>query len=249
MENALLVGLSRQVALARELDVVANNIANVNTNGFKRRSMVFNEFVSPTASADSFPRRDRAVSFVLDKGSTLAFTQGDIEQTGNPLDVAVRGNALLAVRTAAGTERYTRNGAFALNGRGELVTSDGFAVQTDQGPVTFTDQDANIRIAADGTVSSSQGTKGKLKLVVFDNPQTLRNEGQNLFSSTATPRPATGDETRIEQGAVEKSNVQPVTEMTRLIELSRSYQEIANMMSRADELSRTAINRLADQQA
>ena len=247
MENALLVGLSRQVALANELDVVANNVANIETNGFKRRATIFQEFLSPKARAESFQAPDRPVSFVWDRGTALQFTQGTIERTGNPLDVAIKSDALFVVRGAAG-DRYTRNGSFEINQRGDLVTSDGLAVQSDQGQITFGRNDTDIRIAADGSVTTSQGLKGKLKLARFDNPQVLRNEGRNLFSAAVPPAAPRPQDLRLEQGALERSNVRPVLEIARMIEINRSYQNVANMMQRTDELRRTAINRLADQQ-
>jgi flagellar basal-body rod protein FlgF len=114
VENSLLIGLSRQVALQRELDVVANNVANIGTNGFKARSMRFSEFMMPKASADAFPAPDRALSYVIDAGSGLDFANGPLERTGSPLDVAVTGNGVLAVQTAKG-ERYTRNGSLQLD--------------------------------------------------------------------------------------------------------------------------------------
>ena len=99
MENALLIGLSRQVALGRELDVIANNMANVTTNGFKARSSRFREYLMPVASAESFPRPDRRLSYVIDAGTPLDIRSGAIEHTGNPLDVAIKGDAFLAVQT------------------------------------------------------------------------------------------------------------------------------------------------------
>ncbi len=252
MENALLVGLSRQMALARELDVVANNIANVDTAGFKGRTTVFQEYVSPTAKAETFPRPDQRVSYVWDRGTALNYSQGAVEQTGNPLNVAINGDALFVVKQG-GADRYTRDGGFNVNGKGELVTSSGLPVQTDQGTVTFTDQDSDIRILADGTVASIQAgqfqTKGKLKLVTFANKQNLRNEGSNVFSSSDQPTPAKPEETRLQTASVEKSNVKSITEMTRMIEINRNYQAVSNMISNTDTLRRTAISRLADQQA
>ena len=122
MENALLIGLSRQMALGRELDVIANNMANVTTNGFKARSSRFREFLMPVASAESFPRPDRKLSYVIDAGTPLDTRSGPIEHTGNPLDIAIKGDAFLAVQTPQG-ERYTRNGALEINPQGQLVTS------------------------------------------------------------------------------------------------------------------------------
>jgi flagellar basal-body rod protein FlgF len=105
-----------------------------------------------------------------------------------------------------------------------------------------------MRIAADGTVSSDQGTRGKLRQVRFADPKTLANEGTNLFSST-TPPQAAGLEARMEPGAIERSNVKAVVELTRLMEVQRNYQSVANMISKSDELRSRAISRLADQQA
>src|ERR1700681_2663074 len=107
MENALLIGLSRQMVLERQMDVVANNVANVNTNGFKADQTLFQEFLKTGAHEDNFIGRDRRVSFVQDSGTYKDFAAGMTEQTKNPLDVAIDGSGFLAVQTAAG-ERYTR---------------------------------------------------------------------------------------------------------------------------------------------
>ena len=99
MENALLVGLSRQITLQRNLEVIANNVANMNTTGFKARTVNFEEFISPTARADTLPSTNRRVSYVADQGTDLDLSNGAVEQTGNPLDIALRDNTLLAVQT------------------------------------------------------------------------------------------------------------------------------------------------------
>lgn len=247
MENALLVGLSRQVALARELDVIANNMANVGTNGFKTRSARFNEFIMPNASAESFKPSDRPLSYVIDKGTPIDLSQGAIERTGNPLDVALRGDAYLVVQTPNG-DRYTRAGSLDINAAGQLVTQSGQPVMGDGGPITFGSAESNPRIAADGTVSTDQGQRGKLRMVRFANPRALSSEGTNLFASAVAPLPA-GPEARLEPGAKEGSNVKAVLEMTRLMEVQRAYQSTANMMSKTDELRSKAISRLADQQS
>ncbi len=190
MQNALFVGVSAQAALARELDVIANNMANVSTTGFKARSARFQEYLMPVASADSFQRSDRRLSYVIDQGTPLDLTQGPVEPDGNPMHVALRGDAFLAVQTPQGV-RYTRNGAFELNAQGNLVTSDGYAVQGDGGPITIGQQETGLSIAPDGTVSTNLGIRGRLRLVTFANPQALKSEGANLFSSDARPgRPA-----------------------------------------------------------
>lgn len=244
MQNAILIGVSRQVALARELDVVANNVANVTTNGFKARSSRFQEYVMPRASAEAFPRADRPLSYVVDNGTPLDISAGAVERTGSPLDVAINGDGFLAVQTGAG-ERYTRNGALSIDAQGRLVTSDGHPVVGDNGPISLSPQESNPSIAADGTVSTDQGQRGKLRLVRFADVQGLKNEGANLFASDTPGQPAAGT-SRLQPGSIERSNVKPVLEMSRLIDVNRTYTMVAGMVQRLDELKRTAIQRLAE---
>jgi flagellar basal-body rod protein FlgF len=246
VENALLVGLSRQMALRRELDVIANNMANVSTTGFKARSARFSEFVMPVAKDDNFLRPDRRLSYVIDQGTPIDQTSGPIERTGNPLDAAVRGEGYFVVQTPSG-DRYTRSGAFEINSKGELVTQQGHRVTGDNGPIVLAPGETGVRMSADGTVSTDQGQRGKLRLVKFANPQSIRSEGDNLFSSTAPAQPV-GPSGQIEPGALERSNVKPILEMSRLLDVQRTYTTIAGLMSKVDELRRTAISRLADQQ-
>ncbi len=246
MENAFLIGLSRQVALARELDIVANNVANVDTNGFKRRSTVFQEYLMPKARHEEFRGADQRLSYVVDRGTTLNYSAGTLERTGNPLDLAIQGDPLFAVRAAGGGERYTRNGSLGINAKGELVNSDGHVMVTDQGSLTISPTETDLKIAQDGSITTSNGPRGKLKLVKVPNPQLLRNEGQNLFS-TATPlQQAEARDFRLAVGEVEKSNVKAVQEISRLMEISRAYQNVSSLMQRTDELRRSAISRLAD---
>src|SRR6476661_8549436 len=145
MENYSLVGLSRQIALSRELDVVANNIANINTTGYKSDATVFQEFLMPGASANGFRGGDRRISFVQDRATWTDFSQGPVQPTGNPLDVAISGNAFLTVQTPGG-ERYTRNGALQINAQGQLVNSEGLPIVGANGPITFQPSDREISI-------------------------------------------------------------------------------------------------------
>ncbi|WP_394701613.1 flagellar hook-basal body complex protein [uncultured Roseibium sp.] len=160
MENAQLIALSRQSALRNQLDVVANNMANINTTGFKSQRMLFEEFIMPVAEATEFQRPDRDLSYVHDYGTLTNFEDGSIKVTGNDLDVAIKGEGFFVVQLADGTEAYTRNGAFHLDNTGRLVTSEGRPVLTEGGPVTFTQQDGKIEIAGDGTISTEQGNRG-----------------------------------------------------------------------------------------
>ena len=245
MQNALFVGVSSQVALQRELDVIANNMANVSTTGFKGRSSRFQEYLMPVASADSFQRQDRRVSYVIDQGTALDLAQGPIEQTGNPLHVAVRGEAFLVVRTPTG-DRYTRNGAFETDPQGNLVTSDGYAVQGEGGPIQI-NPPGNRHRHRSGRNGLHQ-SRHPWSRADGDLPPTRRpspTKAPTSIRPKAAPV-AAGVNGRLESGALERSNVKPVIEMTRLMDVNRTYTMVSGVISRLDELRGTAIRRLAD---
>ncbi|MFC7051862.1 flagellar basal-body rod protein FlgF [Hansschlegelia quercus] len=245
MENASLVGLSRQVVLQRELDVISNNVANMNTAGFKAEQMSFEEFVSPKARDNNFARRDRPLSFVEDRATWHDFSGGVVQTTGSDTDVAIDGEGFFVVE-AAGGQRYTRNGAFQINARGELVTNEGARVMSTSGPIQLGPTETGLSISKDGTIATSEGIRGRLKVALFDNLQAMTKAGGSLFSTDAQPTDATTKTTRLIQGAVEKSNVRPVVEMSRLVEVTRSYSTVSAMLDKQDDIRRTAIERLAD---
>ncbi len=251
MENASLIGLSRQMALQREMDVVANNLANISTTGFKAEGVVFQEHLMPVASANQFTTGDRKLSYVQDRATWHDLSQGPVEQTGNPLDIALSGDAFLAVQTPRG-ERYTRNGALQVNANGELVTSEGYQVLGDGGPITLQNGDRDVSISTDGTISVREGrnttdsARGKLRLVSFAQPQRLQKDGASTFAAPADLAPQPAPTVKVTQGAVEKSNVRGVIEMTRMIEVTRSYTEIAGILQQQSDMRRSAIEKLAD---
>jgi flagellar basal-body rod protein FlgF len=253
MENSLLIGLSRQTALQRELDVVSNNIANMNTTGFKADGAVFGEYLQSGAKANS-GLSDRRVSFVQDNMSWHDMSQGTVQQTGGPLDVAVDGEGMITVQTSRG-ERYTRNGAFQINNVGELVTGTGDKVMGENGPIVLQVTDRDIVITANGTVKVREGaslnsdsSRGKLRLVTFADPQTLRKDGATTFAPAdgAQPIPVPDSKIHVVQGSIEKSNVRPVIEMTRMIELTRAYTEVSTILQQQGDLRKNSIQQLAD---
>ena len=252
MQNALLVGLSRQVALSREMDVIANNLANMNTSGFKADGAVFEEYVSPTARANNFPTADSRISFVHDRATWMDLSQGPLERTGNPLDVAVSGKGYLVVQTPRG-ERYTRNGALQINNSGELVTAEGFQVVGESGPITFQPKDRNITISQDGTISVRDGNNAQTEFSAraaapcqLRSARPVAERRHRGFSRTGGVTPQADKLSRVMQGTVEKSNVRSVIEMTRMIEVTRSYTHIANILSQQADLRRTAIEKLSE---
>jgi flagellar basal-body rod protein FlgF/flagellar basal-body rod protein FlgG len=251
MGNSLLIGLSRQVALGRELDVVANNIANMNTSGFKADGSIFEEYLSPTARTGA--HFDNKISYVRDRGTWHDMTQGPTEHTGNPLDVTVDGKGFLVVQTPRG-ERYTRNGALQIGPTGTLMTSEGFPVVGEAGPITLQQTDRQISINANGEISVREGTsitdsaRGKLKLVSFDDAQSMKltKDGFGTFAAPDGVTPQADTKSRIVQGAIEKSNVRGVVEITRMIEISRTYSQVAAMLQQQSEMRTSAISKLAD---
>lgn len=241
MDNASLIGLSRQTALRRQMDVIANNLANLQTNGFRAEDVVFAEHQSGPAEISAARFGDRKLSYVIDRATLHDFAPGPLESTGNPLDLAIEGDGWFVVETPEG-ERYTRNGAFQLNAEGGLVTADGHAVQGEAGPIVFDPEETEISIAGDGTISTNLGQQGQLRLAAFGDNDALLAEGASLFSSDAPPLDA--EDARIAQGALEGSNVEPIGEIARMIEVQRSYTSLAGMMERSDELRRQAISTL-----
>ena len=251
MDNTLITGLSRQTALQRELDVVANNIANVNTTGFKANGTVFANLLQSNANADPFTGRRRTG---LSNMTFQDMTQGTIQQTGGPLDVAIDGDGMLVIETAQG-ERYTRNGALQLNNLGELVTLDGDKVLGENGPIVLQATDRDVVISKNGTIKVREGvslnsdtTRGKLRLVRFENPQQLIKQSASSFSAPdgVQPLPVSEKDAHVVQGAIEKSNVRPVVEMSRMIELTRAYTEVSTMLQQQSDLRKNSLQQLSD---
>src|SRR3954453_15021116 len=250
MENILLVGLSRQVTLERQMDVVANNVANVNTNGYKADKSLFQEFLTSGAHQDDFSGAARRVSYVTDRATWHDFSQGAAEPTKNPLDVAVDGKGFLVVQTPGG-ERYTRDGNLQINLQGQLVTAAGHPVLGTGGPIVFQPTDKEVTINADGGVSVLEGVsridsiRGKLRLVSFAQPQKLVKEGANLYAGEGNA--AQPDTTsKVRQGFIEKSNVNSVAEMSKMIEVTRAYTQISALLQQQGHVRKSALDKLAD---
>jgi flagellar basal-body rod protein FlgF/flagellar basal-body rod protein FlgG len=251
MENALLVGLSRQMALSHELDIVANNVANIDTTGFKADNAAFSEYLMPGASDGRLQGGDKRISFVQDRLSWIDFSPGAIERTGDPLNVAIDGDGYLVVQTPRG-QRYTRNGALSTNATGQLVTSEGYQVLGENGPITFQPNDHNVNISPSGIITVREGSstadaqRGRLQLVSFAQSRQLQKDGGSTFMApngvNSNPAPAN---TRVLQAALEKSNVNPVAAMARMIEITRSYSDIANILQQQNDQRRNALSQLS----
>jgi flagellar basal-body rod protein FlgF len=252
MENTLLIGLSRQVTLERQMDVIANNVANVTTNGYKADRSMFQEYLMPTAREDNFAAgRDRRLSHVVDRATFRDLAQGSLDQTKNPLDVAINGDGFFVVQTPAG-ERYTRDGSFQIDNQGQLVNGSGYPVLGNSGPIRFQQTDKQVQVASDGNITVLEGTnridsvRAKLRIVNFSRPQRLVKEGSNLYSAGEGNAAQVDTKSTVAQGFVERSNVNAVTEMSRMIEINRMYTQMATLLQQQHDLHKSAIDKLAE---
>ncbi|WP_415716143.1 flagellar basal-body rod protein FlgF [Roseibium sp.] len=232
--------------MRNHLDVIANNMANINTSGFKSQNLHFTEYVMPVADSGAFEQQDRGVSYVDMFTTRTNFDHGSINTTGNEFDLALNSEGFFAVQLPDGTEAYTRNGSFRTDAQGQLITTEGIPVMTEGGPITFSVEDGIVEIAADGTIASDLGIRGKIKVVDFEDVRTLEKIGETMFKGD-DPLPAA--EVRMVQGALENSNVYGVTEVTRLIEVTRAYDATSKVVKDLDELRQQAISTLGKIQA
>ncbi len=236
MENITYIGISHQMALQQQIEVTANNIANMNTPGFKANNILFTDYV--TAPKDSMP-----IHQSQDYATYSDLTIGNLIQTSNSLDFAIHGDGYFTISTPEGA-RYSRDGGFALNLNRELVTKTGHRVlnENDNSIVVPADA-AQIRISDDGTISSEQGDIGRLKIVNFDNQQALKKMGDNLYDAQGQSANLVVNR-KVTQGQLEGSNVNPVVEMNRMIQLMRMFQSAQKILQNDHDRQLGAIQKL-----
>ena len=237
MENSTYIALSGQTAREHQMDLLANNIANLSTPGFKAERMMFQEYLSKA------PDGGDPSSYVSVSGNSRDMTQGPLTHTGNPFDIGLNGPGFIPISTPNGNTEYTRNGHLQLNAQGQVVTSAGFIVQSDGGaPIVIPTGSGQVNIGNDGTISNRQGKIAKLPVVNFDDPQALTEDQSGLFTTTQTANPITT--TQIEQGAIEESNVQPILEMTKLMQASHDIGTAKSFADGEHNRLKNAIDRL-----
>lgn len=247
MESTQIIALSREAALRRQMDVVANNIANMNTTGFKGEQMMFVQHLVRSKGGNGLTTP--TLAYVRDIATMTDMHEGALKTTGNPLDVAITGGpGFFVVQTPQGQQHYTRNGRFQLDKTGKLVTAEGDAVlSTNNQPIYFAPTDERIAIASDGTISTNNGTTNnnnsiaQLQVVKFANPQRLKHMGGAQFSTNSNNPPQAVTNVHIVQGALEGSNVQPIYEMARMIDVHRTYDAVRQFIDREDSRERNMI--------
>lgn len=244
MKNPSYIGLSLQVALQRKMDVIANNIANINTSGFKAQREMFVQYLQPKTGATTSKEQ---IAMASDYGTYRDTSDGPIQVTGNPLDVALSGSGYLSVQGPNGT-LYTRGGSLAIANDGTLTDQAGHPVLDESGsPIVVQQDDKQISISQDGVISARRGELAKLGVFKFDRQNFLQPVGAGLYQTT---EPALADpSTSIRQGALEGSNVQPISEMTQMIDAQRSYETVANLLQSQNDNEKDMISKLSSTNA
>jgi flagellar basal-body rod protein FlgG len=259
MLRAFSTAATGMTAQQQIVDVIANNLANINTSGFKRSQMDFQDLMyvklrpagSVVEEGANSPTGLEIGSGVKSASTVKVFTLGELENTDNPLDLAIQGDGFFQVSMSDGTIRYTRDGSFRLDSEGNLVTASGYCVEPN---ISIPADAQSIQIGRDGTVSVTQSGSdtatqvGQIQLARFVNPSGLSSEGGNLLSKTA----ASGDPTvdnpnnngmgQLEQGFLERSNVQMVHELVSLITAQRAYEINSRAIKAGDDMLTTANN-------
>jgi flagellar basal-body rod protein FlgF len=226
--------LTSQLAMEQQMDVLANNIANLSTPAFKGQRIDFSQLVST--------RGGRSTSYAHTTGTSTDFSQGPLLHSDNALDVALDGDGFLQVETPAGTE-YTRNGTLQLDAENQLVTRQGYPVLDAAGqPIVIPPGSGRIAIGQDGTVSNGRGTIAQIPVVTFPQLQALAPAEGGFFITDQTPQPAIG--TRVMQGMIEGSNVQAILEMTHLMAIARAAGGTKDYVNQQATLRQNAITQL-----
>jgi len=234
MDAAGYTTLTRQSGLMREMQVVANNIANISTTGFRREGVVFEEYIAKTPDGPS-------LSMASGDGRVIDLTQAGISQTGGAFDLAIQGDGFFQVQTPDGP-RLTRAGNFTPSPTGELVTNDGYRLMDDGGAAIVLPPGASkIAVAQDGTLSADGAPVAHIGLWQPGDPLSLQHQAGTMFSADSV-QPATGGV--IMQGYLEDSNVEPVQEIARMIEVQRAYELGQSFMDQEDKRMRGVVDTL-----
>jgi len=256
MIRALWTSASGMAAQQMNLDVIANNLANVNTSGFKKSSLQFQEMMydtdkSPGASSTDSSTTPTGVQVGYGSKPVATernFTQGNLQQTGNTFDVAIQGQGFYKLTLPDGTNAYTRDGSFIVNADGQLVTSQGYQVT---GVGQIDPKATNISIGSDGTISATVNNAAvkisPITISNFPNPQGLNSLGSNLYQETAASgnavdgqTPGTNGMGTLAEGYIETSNVQVVEEMVNMIEAQRAYEINSKAIQTSDQMMQMA---------
>jgi flagellar basal-body rod protein FlgF len=246
MQNATYVALSRLIAQERAMDVIAGNVANASTPAYKAERVLFSDWLSRQTGARVPPGGD-VIAFTQDRATWREHQDGTLQHTGNPLDLAIGADGYFTVSTPQGP-RLTRAGRFSLTANGTISDEAGNPLLDVNGrPIRVTMTDTNLQIAGDGTISSENGQIARIGVVVPSDPNRITAEGNSLFRADVPTRPVAAP--RITQGAIEQSNVQPVLEMTRMMDAMREFQFVTQFVQAESDRQQSAIDKILQPQS
>ena len=241
MQNPTTIALSRVVAQQRLIDITANNIANSGTAGYKAERMMFGDWLSRQTHTTA-PSGGQSITYTEDKAVYRDNREGALSRTNNPLDLAIKGDGYFTVNTANGP-RLTRGGHFSLNATGNVVDAEGNPLLDNGGqPLQLSPTDATITVAGDGTMSSENGQIGQIGIVTPNDPTALLAEGNQLFRSTGATSPVAAP--AVIQGMIEQSNVQPVLELTAMMDQSREFEFATQFIQEEDNRQMNSIDKI-----
>ena len=244
MENPSYLALAHQSALRRQMETVANNLANVNTTGFRGERLLFAQFLTPKAGNPGIGGDGgQKMAFVEGIGTFRDTRPGQAVKTEAPLDMMINGNAYFVVDTPVG-QRFTRDGNFRLDNEGRIVNSEGFALldQNNQA-IRLNPNETNIEVTKQGEIVAGNTRVGRIRLVSFVDDQALTRLGGGLYASTQDPVPA-DPRAEVHQGLLEGSNVVSVTELTSMLDIVRRYESAQRILDSEHERARKAVERL-----
>ena len=234
MDNAIYATLTRQSGLMKEMRVVANNIANVNTTGFRREGVIFAEHLS------ALDRRGDTLSMADARGRLVDLDQGVLTQTNGRYDLAIEGEGFFLVETPDGNQ-LTRAGSFIPGPEGDLMTADGYRVLDEgQAPIIIPAGASHVAVSPDGTLSANGISFGRVGVFVPPEGAQITHQGGTSFSLNEAPEPL--ENPNVRQGFLEESNVDTVFEISRMIEVQRAYELGQSFLDREDQRIRAAIN-------
>lgn len=261
--DGIFTAVSGAIAQQQKLDTISNNLANVNTPGFKRDAQVFQEYLSSyekqgdvievprvPASIESFYNMNGGdKSYVDTKGTFTNFSQGAMKPTGNPWDLGIEGKAFFEIATPAGV-RYSRNGSFTIDNQGRMITKEGFPVlaageagNIEQRTIRL-NRASGLQVSNEGQIFQDGASIANLSLVEFDNPQALRKEGGSFYTINPNmdAQMKASNSHKLHQGFIEGSNVNMVQEMTDMIATTRMFESLQKAIKAQDSMTDKLVN-------
>ena len=234
MDQGIYTAAAGAIAMEDRLNIISNNIANLNTTGFKKDQMSFEQYMKQLDTSSLYPGQYRTVPIdVVAVSSSIDLSAGAPVKTGNVLDIAVMGEGFFVVNTDKGT-RYTRAGSFQLSTENTIITPQGYRVQGNGGDITIDPEKSNIVIDSTGMITQDQDELSTLQIVKIP-PEALERQGNNLFSVKEGFMPQPVESVSLVQGSIEKANVEPILEMVEMIAASRAYESFQKVIRAAND--------------